>query len=162
MIIVSLHLGPAVNLASRTLTVVDMSAVPPSEIDEQVLAGSAESADVSVPDNRPLRATLVDVSDAGHTLAPAVLHFQSNWPELQRRVVSGAGQLAIVSLDEESSSSSQSSSSLSSSSSTSSRSSSTLSSSSSSSSHSRSSSSLSSSSRSTSSASSSSTSSSSS
>jgi len=137
MILVSFFLGPAIDLASRTVKSYNLATVPPTLLETLTPGASAESCEFDLPDDARIRIELVDVTAAGDTLAPAIYDMQTGLPELALRIVSGGGLLRPVSFDEESSLSSSSTSTLSTSS--------TLSSSSSSSSESLSSSSSSSS-----------------
>lgn len=166
---VTFYLGPAVNLSNRRLTITRMERagdddLPLSSQVDDVIGGSTENVTHTLPDNTIWQAKLVDTRSSGEESTPDYLNF--NTGSLQFPGPKSGDRLAILSMEDMSSSSSASSSSSSSSSassistssiSTSSSSQSTSSSSSSSISTSSSSSSQSSSSASSSSSSSSST-----
>lgn len=156
-------LGKPSSLASRAFTVTRMAkagdTIPVAATITQSLSGSAEVTECDLPDNQIWQAKLIDTLDSGEVGQPHILNF--NTGTLQFPGPGTPGGLAILAMEDLSSSSSSSSdSSMSSSShsssssqSNSSMSSSSSSSSNSSSSHSRSSSSFSSSSSSSSSSS---------
>ena len=112
MILVSFFLGPAVDLASRTVTAHNLETG--ALVDTETPGASAESCELSLPDNARVRVTLVDVTAAGVTLRPAIYDFCTADPGFSGHLISGGGLLRPVSFDEESSFSSSSSSSLSS------------------------------------------------
>jgi len=113
MILVSFFLGPAIDLASRTVKSYNLATVPPTLLETLTPGASAESCEFDLPDDARIRIELVDVTAAGDTLAPAIYDMQTGLPELALRIVSGGGLLRPVSFDEESSLSSSSTSTLS-------------------------------------------------
>lgn len=132
---VTFYLGPASDLTSRTLTIVElMRAGQDNETTHvtAVLAGTAETTTQECPDNRVLQAKLVDVTNGGVSSVTDVLNFQTG--DLQFPGPKSGDRLSILSMEDLSSSSSSSSESSQSSSSSSSESSMSSSSSSSSSS----------------------------
>lgn len=134
---VTFYLGPAVGLSQRQLTITrfhragDDSA--PAAAHNADAGSTAESATVALPDGTVFQAKLVDTKTSGEVSDPDILNFQTG--DLQFPGPKSGDRLAILSMEDlssSSSSSSQSSSSSSSQSSSSSESSSSQSSSSSS------------------------------
>jgi len=115
MILVTFYLGPAVDLASRTVTAVNLDTG--ATVDTDTPGASAESCELSLPDNARVRVTLIDVTAAGVALRPSIYDFCTADPGFSGHLISGGGLLRPVSFDEESSLSSSSTSTLSTSSS---------------------------------------------
>lgn len=119
---VTFYLGPAVNLSNRRLTITRMAragddSLPLNPQVNNLLAGTAENVTQTLPDDTIWEAKLVDTRSSGEESDPDYLRF--NTGSLQFPGKKSGDRLAILSMEDMSSSSSLSSSSLSSSSSSS-------------------------------------------